>query len=1136
MRQKFTLYLIMIFIMVGISTEAQVGTGAFNTQKWRFSDPKQFGFTVLDVHFLNNNFGIAVGGNGGIAITNDGGAKWQYGPFTYNAANGLKTTRTFLDVHIANTTVAYAVGEGGLMAKTIDAGQNWSFVVTPLFAGSRNINTCWFLNKDTGYIAGQFNTPDSLPKLYVTRNGGNTWDSLAAPQVVGKTRAGFVANSTYAPINLNMDAKAKEIYRIIFVNANLGYISGQSSPLFPNLGIPNITNATTCALSGTQITGTHAAALLWKFSNGTLTDYSISKERLGYTGINTIPSLINCTTKYGSITPQTQQYRAMNVYDDSTVVLMSFNNNTVVKVRTGRNDSTVNVNTGLKENGKYELLNYSGLTVYNPATLSQAVVFPPIPTTPQVLLASNPYQMRKSRNGKLHATANFGLMWTSVDTGRNWVQELSLPQGRNYSSFATWAFDILPSGKFVTLGQGGVVADSIPGGAFNSSYVFVGSGGNVVDFTNCNNGIVTGGASIAVTTNGGASWVAKNRADFASSFFSINGFHYTSLNKAYFAVSNGTLYGSPDQATTLDPIFSNFSFRMNDVYGFGTDTIYGLGYSQFSVPTASRKSSFFRSTNAGTTWQTVDIVTSSPAAPPAPAFTAPTLIKMAFPSSNVGYAIGSRNGVYKTTNGGLTWTSINPFPALNENIGGAFISYTGVSAIDNNTVFVVGNMFAGGTNVRRVYKTTDGGTSWTDIAGSINTQLPSGNMTNILFSDANNGYVVGSSVMFITNNSGTSWTMEIAPHGNIHNALGFAPRTVPASVPFANRKLFIGTISFGSGIPSIMEFGDTLNVNVNATEVITNANCTNLTAGAITLNTTGGIAPYTYSINGGPFQTSNTFTGLTAGVKSIVIKDNFCGTITKNITVGFTDNLTLTTNRDTSVCAGAPVQMIATSAANAYSWTPSAGLSNAAISNPVAIVNNNTSFTVRATLNSCIRTATVNITIRPNPVVTAGPDKTIVDGADVELNGSATGNTVSIAWSPAATLTGANTFTPIANPSTTTTYTMTVVNDQGCTSNDNTVVTVIPYCVKVMNAFTPNGDGINDRWLVTNGAACTNQITVKVFNRYGNEVYSNENYQNNWDGTYKGKPVPDGTYYYVINYRLISGRVVPSKGDVTILR
>jgi gliding motility-associated-like protein len=87
-----------------------------------------------------------------------------------------------------------------------------------------------------------------------------------------------------------------------------------------------------------------------------------------------------------------------------------------------------------------------------------------------------------------------------------------------------------------------------------------------------------------------------------------------------------------------------------------------------------------------------------------------------------------------------------------------------------------------------------------------------------------------------------------------------------------------------------------------------------------------------------------------------------------------------------------------------------------------------------------------------------------------------------------------------------------------------------------MEAFTPNGDGINDKWLVTNGAPCTNQIIVKVFNRYGQEVYVNPAYQNNWDGTYKGKPIPDGTYYYVVTYKLINGRDYTLRGDVTILR
>ena len=95
---------------------------------------------------------------------------------------------------------------------------------------------------------------------------------------------------------------------------------------------------------------------------------------------------------------------------------------------------------------------------------------------------------------------------------------------------------------------------------------------------------------------------------------------------------------------------------------------------------------------------------------------------------------------------------------------------------------------------------------------------------------------------------------------------------------------------------------------------------------------------------------------------------------------------------------------------------------------------------------------------------------------------------------------------------------------------------MIPYCIKVMNAFTPNNDGQNDRWLVTDGNPCTDKIFVAVYNRYGNEVYRNENYQNNWDGTYKGKPVADGTYYYNVSFKTITGKPISVKGDVTILR
>ena len=294
-----------------------------------------------------------------------------------------------------------------------------------------------------------------------------------------------------------------------------------------------------------------------------------------------------------------------------------------------------------------------------------------------------------------------------------------------------------------------------------------------------------------------------------------------------------------------------------------------------------------------------------------------------------------------------------------------------------------------------------------------------------------------------------------------------------------------------------------------------------------------------YSINGGAFQSSNTFTGLTQGPKTITIKDSYCGLLTKTINVGFNDNLVLTTNNDTLVCAGAPVPMLASTngTGTTYAWSPAGGLSATNISNPVATVNNSAAFTVTASLNGCVRTKTVNVNIKPNPIISAGPDKTIVDGDEVTLEGSGTSTPSSIAWTPNNTLTGANTYTPVAKPNTTTTYTLTVRDNNNCTSTDNMVVNVIPYCLKVMNAFTPNGDGQNDVWVVTNnGGTCTRQVFATVFNRYGNIVFKDDNYQNKWDGTYKGKPVADGTYYYMITYRLINGASITLKGDVTILR
>lgn len=1115
----------MLLIMLSFSSILAFGQSWYNTTDWRFSNPQQFGFTVLDVDFFDNSNVIAVGSDGGIAKSTDGGSNWTYGVFTYvNQANGFVTKGNFNDVHFITSTIAYAVGNTGLMIKTTDGGLSWNQVNTPLTANSKNINACWFLDANKGYIGGQYNTPDSIPKLYFTLNGGTTWDSLNAP-LGGKTRVGYINNPNIPSEIWDVDAKMKEIWRIEFINSTTGYISGSGSSLFPRVSAS--ANSSTCLpTTGNLTTSANNAALVWKFSNGVLTDYSLSKERLGYSGI--VSNTITCTSSYNAaqITPVPQQYRAINVINDSLVVLMSFNNNIVLRIHTGRNDSTLNMVTGLKEAGRYELTNYPG-----PPTQGPEGGGGPIPGPgPNTLLASNPYQIRRTSNGTLVANGNFARMWVSVDTGRTWVESRSLPTGQNYSSNGVWALDIAPNGKFLSMGALGVVADSMPGAAeWHSNYVTVPASAafTKMEFADCNNGVAAGSANINVTTDGGKTWYDRTRPDFAASFYSINGLSYRNSNpaQAYFAVSNGTVYYSsdlnvaPPASPTLDPLFSDFSFQMNDIATKGNDTIWAVGYSSFSIPSASRTSKVFRSIDAGATWTTHGSF---------PVGTlAPNLTDIEFPTHLVGYAAGNRDTIYKTTDGGVTWIKLPlPTPGVTPQI-----TYKDMIALDANTVFLVGNGFPR----KVIFKTTDGGATWTDISNNILT-LGVGNLNAIVMQDENNGYVMTPGLMCKTTNGGTSWTLEAPPTSCLFETAAFAPKSVPASVPFANRRLFVTGANI-SGAP-IMEYGNSANISVNSTETVVNASCTNPSGGSITINATGAIAPYTYSIDGTNFQASNAFTGLTQGAKTITIKDAYCGILTKTITVGFTDNLTLTANNDTLVCANAPVQMMATSAAGAgYAWTPSAGLSATNISNPVATVSTNSTFTVTATLNGCTKTETVVISIKPNPAVNAGPDKSVYTGDAVTLQGSGIATPASIAWTPNNTLTGANTYTPVAKPDVTTTYTLTVKDNNNCTSTDDVVVTVIPECMKVMLAFTPNGDGQNDQWVVTNNSgSCTSQVSVSVYNRYGGLVYKNNNYQNNWDGTYNGKPVADGTYYYLVTYKLINGRTASLQGDVTIVR
>src|SRR6478672_8383906 len=97
-RQQFLLLLCTIFFSLASLTQLQA-QGQYNTTNWKFSNPKQFGFTVFDVDYFDNSNVIAVGNDGGIAKSTNGGANWTYGPFTYVNPAGQRVKPSFLDVH-----------------------------------------------------------------------------------------------------------------------------------------------------------------------------------------------------------------------------------------------------------------------------------------------------------------------------------------------------------------------------------------------------------------------------------------------------------------------------------------------------------------------------------------------------------------------------------------------------------------------------------------------------------------------------------------------------------------------------------------------------------------------------------------------------------------------------------------------------------------------------------------------------------------------------------------------------------------------------------------------------------------------------------------------------------------------------
>lgn len=170
-------------------------------------------------------------------------------------------------------------------------------------------------------------------------------------------------------------------------------------------------------------------------------------------------------------------------------------------------------------------------------------------------------------------------------------------------------------------------------------------------------------------------------------------------------------------------------------------------------------------------------------------------------------------------------------------------------------------------------------------------------------------------------------------------------------------------------------------------------------------------------------------------------------------------------------------------------------------------------------------------------------DVTIDLGYSTQLQSSVnTLDSVTYTWTPTEALSCADCKNPIANPLSTTTYTLTVVNETGCIAIDSVTVFVnLKKPVFVPNVFTPNGDGINDAFFVQGNLAIRTVRNLKIFDRWGERIYEAQNLGINdpalgWDGTHRGKLVMPAVFVYYVEVEFLDGEVQVLTGDVTVVR
>ena len=412
------------------------------------------------------------------------------------------------------------------------------------------------------------------------------------------------------------------------------------------------------------------------------------------------------------------------------------------------------------------------------------------------------------------------------------------------------------------------------------------------------------------------------------------------------------------------------------------------------------------------------------------------------------------------------------------------------------------------------------------ITGCVNTATISvlvKQSPNIMVTPMSGTICPGGSVSFTVSAGGvTSYTWS--PTSNLSPSANSTTITVSPTVSTAYQVMGTDTNGCISGNEAIVIIPqDSISVN-SAVICLSNS---------VTLNASSIAVSYTWSPATGLSSTSGT--SVIANPRNTTVytisgTDAFgcMGVSTATVTVDSLPIISIS-KTPTITCSGQPAVLTA-SGASTYTWSTGA----VGVTNTVSPTTN-TGYTVVGTdTNGCSNTATEILLVNPLPPVAINGGATSVDlnlGQSITLYAS---GALTYSWTT-GNVKCDSCATNIESPNANTQYCVAGTDINGCKAVMCLNVVVENICdIFIPDAFSPNGDGQNDEFKVY--SHCIADLTLQVFDRWGNLVFTGSGLSAAWDGSYGGKLMNTGSYVYQLQYTLSNGKKTKTKGNFSLMR